>query len=568
MRLYMQIRHLKIHNFRGIKEIEWIPRTNLLCLLGPNDSTKTTILDAIEYCLWPRYNIFVYDTDFYNSDISSPIIIEVTLGDLPEQIIQDDGYGLCLRGWCADSTINDEPSDEDEKVITVRFQVTGDFEPSWSVINDRLPEGKKFSSKARESIGVSRLGSYLDRHLRWCRGSALTSMTEKYESIIGLLNTASKAIKDSIKLQDIPEQLKQAADEAQNIAKKYGISPIGKYLPRLDTQAVSIGEGGFSLHDGLVPLNRFGAGTRRLLILGLQLNLMNRGSIILIDEIEYGLAPYKIRHILNLLKHEINSAVNKLGQLFLTTHAPITIVELECENLYIVGNVAGITSIKQIDSYLQPYIRKLPESFFSKKVIVCEGKTEVGLLRAFDNWWDNVMGLCSFALAGVVPAPGRGHEAPKIAKMFNELGYDVALLVDSDESLSIGDAVLTDMGILVLKWDNECSIEERICLDLPWAGVIRLVELAIDIKSCEHVISVINNNLNNGDTITDNKSEWEDTECLRKAIAKAAKKTSWFKNTSYGKEVGNIVIENIESMGNTDTILKLKKLRNWIDDSK
>jgi len=49
----------------------------------PGDSTKTTILDAIELCLYPRAYFLADDSDFFNLDVEEPIRIIVTLTDLP-----------------------------------------------------------------------------------------------------------------------------------------------------------------------------------------------------------------------------------------------------------------------------------------------------------------------------------------------------------------------------------------------------------------------------------------------------------------------------------------------------
>ncbi|WP_429031445.1 hypothetical protein [Bradyrhizobium sp. I1.14.4] len=57
-------------------EMGTIPGVN--CLIGPGDSTKTTVLDAIELCLNPRSYIFADDRDFFDLDIKAPIRITVT----------------------------------------------------------------------------------------------------------------------------------------------------------------------------------------------------------------------------------------------------------------------------------------------------------------------------------------------------------------------------------------------------------------------------------------------------------------------------------------------------------
>nr|WP_309476383.1 ATP-binding protein [Escherichia coli] len=42
---------VEIQNFRSIRLLTWLPSPGLNCLIGPGDSGKTTILDAIDLCL-------------------------------------------------------------------------------------------------------------------------------------------------------------------------------------------------------------------------------------------------------------------------------------------------------------------------------------------------------------------------------------------------------------------------------------------------------------------------------------------------------------------------------------
>lgn len=96
----MKIRHIKIERFRGIQGLEWRVGGDFVCLVGParfdaplktgvcsgqGVSTKTTILDAVEFALSPRWNIPFDDSDFYDTNTSAPILITVTVGELPEE---------------------------------------------------------------------------------------------------------------------------------------------------------------------------------------------------------------------------------------------------------------------------------------------------------------------------------------------------------------------------------------------------------------------------------------------------------------------------------------------------
>jgi hypothetical protein len=49
-----RIRHVQIENFRCIQHLVWVPSPGINCLIGPGDSGKSSILDAIDYCLGAR----------------------------------------------------------------------------------------------------------------------------------------------------------------------------------------------------------------------------------------------------------------------------------------------------------------------------------------------------------------------------------------------------------------------------------------------------------------------------------------------------------------------------------
>ncbi|MBR1071232.1 ATP-dependent endonuclease, partial [Bradyrhizobium liaoningense] len=113
----MRIVRVEIINFRGIKQISWHPAPETNCLVGPSDSGKTTVIDAIELAFAPR-NSLTFDTDFYAVDPkANPIAITVTIGDLPTEFLKEDRYGHYLRGWDeAGKKLEDDP-DEGKRVF-------------------------------------------------------------------------------------------------------------------------------------------------------------------------------------------------------------------------------------------------------------------------------------------------------------------------------------------------------------------------------------------------------------------------------------------------------------------
>jgi putative ATP-dependent endonuclease of OLD family len=74
------IRRVTVANFRGIREATWLlPDRRFVCLVGAGDSTKTTLLDAIQLVLGDRRNATFSDIDLNNCDVSRKILLQVLL---------------------------------------------------------------------------------------------------------------------------------------------------------------------------------------------------------------------------------------------------------------------------------------------------------------------------------------------------------------------------------------------------------------------------------------------------------------------------------------------------------
>ena len=66
---------------------------------GCGDSGKSSILDSIDLCLGARRNIQFTDSDFHKVDVTSPILIRITVVELDDGLKNLDAYGLYLRGF-------------------------------------------------------------------------------------------------------------------------------------------------------------------------------------------------------------------------------------------------------------------------------------------------------------------------------------------------------------------------------------------------------------------------------------------------------------------------------------
>lgn len=565
----MQIRRISIQRFRGIRSLEWTLTAPMVCLIGANDSTKTTILDAIEYTLSPRWNISFADTDFYQGDTSQAIEIIVTVGQLPDKITSLNKFGEELNGWNENNELTDEPG-QNEAVISIRLRVDASLEPEWVVITNRNPDGTRISAKDRELLGIGRVGSYVDRELAWGRGSALSKFTGDMGTLSAILAQANRTARQAVAGATLSE-LQSAATRAQTLVGQLGVQPKNQYQPALDAQSVSVNTSGLALHDGEIPLRQLGLGSRRLVALALQKETTKEGAILLIDEIEHGLEPHRLRQLIRMVHPQSNSDGGVLGQTILTTHSPIAIVESKALELHVVRSNGGNTYVKQVSSELQALVRAVPEAFLARKIIVCEGKTEVGILRALDRWWANQNEGKSFAYWGVVAVDGGGcTEAPKKAINLRALGYEVLLLVDSDAPIEPSRTIVESSGVTVIEWADNMNTETRICSDLTWNMLGNVLNLVIDDDNKQSILDQIGNKLGRktgelGDCVIDNWLSLEpDQTKIRLAIGKAAHSKSWFKRTDLGELLGDVVATDLINVTGTDLHTKLTQLKDWV----
>jgi hypothetical protein len=191
----MQIRHLRIVNFRGIASLSWTPDGGFCCLIGPGDSGKSSILDAAEACLSSRWFVFT-ESDFTGTDTSNPIVVEATLGELSNSLKSDERFGLYIRGWTDSGELRDEPENNDEPVLTVRLTVDATMEPVWDLVCDRADDPRVLSNRDRALFGVVRLAGDDARQLSWGQGSILARLTGSNDEAASRLALAYKAARE------------------------------------------------------------------------------------------------------------------------------------------------------------------------------------------------------------------------------------------------------------------------------------------------------------------------------------------------------------------------------------
>lgn len=554
-----KIHTLKISNYRGIKKLEHVFDTkSFICLIGRGDSGKTTLLQAIAAVLSPNWDYKFYDSDFYEGKIENDIVIEASLYDLPDELLTDSKYGLHKRLLTSDNQIIDDLSEEDDQsrdILTVKLVVKEDLEPQWFVTNNReSQEDMEIRHADRRRLNVFIVSDYIDRHFTWGKGTPLYSLLKMDGNDFDTNNILLKAHRDAAK--SVKELSTSSSgpiiDIIGNIKKTAGslglsLETIDAYI---DFKNLLLNEGSVALHDDMgIPYRLKGKGTKRLLSIAIQLEIAKqKGGIILIDEIEQGLEPDRIKFLVRCLKESKN------GQVFITTHSNNVLVELSAVDIFLKKKEEE--KLIFFDEDFQGCLRNNPNAFFAKRVLVCEGATEVGICRALDDHrisdaQDNI------ELLGISLVDGKGNEFIKYCTKFKEAGYDVCAFCDSDlGDISDKKEELRDKGVIVVDCEKGNAIEQQLFQDLSWQNVISLLEYAVVENKKQNIFAQLD--------IKD-FDELSDTVAERERIGNKAAKKGWFKRIDHGEKVGRIWFESLEELDGTTLGDEYEELMKWIN---
>lgn len=569
-----RIRKVEIRNFRGIRHLEWCPADGINCLIGPGDSGKSSILDAIDICLGARRNIQFTDADFHRLEVENQISIDLTLGELDDALKNIDTYGLFVRGFNVETCeVEDEPSTNTETVLTLRLVVASDLEPVWTLVSERSEAqgvSRNLTWGDRVRLAPTRIGTMADYHLGWRRGSVLNRVSEERADASAALAKAGRDARAAFG-NEAQAQLGETLGIVAATAKELGI-PIGENIKAmLDAHSVSFSGGTISLHDeDGIPLRGLGIGSTRLLIAGLQRVAASRSPIILVDELEHGLEPHRIIRFLGSLG---SKETTPPLQAFMTTHSPVALRELSGSQLFVtrVSNECHYILPIGTDNDIQSTIRLYPDAFLAHQVLVCEGATEVGLMRGLDQF-RSANGNLSISAHGTALIDCGGGEADKPFKRagaFHMLGYLSGIIRDDDVKATPGTSdTYIKAGGHLFEWRHGRTLEDELFLCLSDDAVIKLVDLAIEIHGEDLIDQHIKTTAKGSKSLNDLQMEalMDDLSPeTRHILGKAAqiKKNGWFKSISWMEEAArNIVGPDLDN-AEPEFRLIIESIFNW-----
>ncbi|RKP48275.1 ATP-dependent nuclease [Trinickia fusca] len=571
----MYIKQLRIERFRGIGYLKWAPKRGVNCLIGAGDSGKTTILDAIDLVFAERHTATFGDLDFYKGDPSKGLRIIAVVADLPREFLSDDRYGLTLSGWEeATGKWKEEPNEAAgiTPVLTVALEVDSALEPNWHILvrrNGGNDKTKRIPFDDRKLLSPARLGVYADRHLSWGRGSALQRVGSHPEQLPSTLNELARKARQAFG-EEGAKEFKELTDIVEPEIKKLGVLFDVGPSANLDHAQISMGASGVALHDGDIPVRCMGTGSSRLAVAALQATNSASRLFFLVDELEYGLEPHRS----SLLISHLRSRVKTSGQVFVTTHSSSVLRDLRFDEVFVcrrnradgVVNAFTCNGEPTSSKNARRFVRDRGEAFLAKTVLVCEGQTEVALMKGLSSTLP-----IDFHSLGVVFVDGGGDPSVfDVALYFARLGYRTAVLTDSDKPTAPATIkALRDLQVPHFAWGGGNCTEVELFSGLPIAQRRDLFRLVLSDDGYDAAAglgqlgSVFKTTFSDVDSVTAHLNNDEPA----KKIGLQANCHRWMKDHyDLCYAIGEQILSEALASGTGSCVALLQRVNKWIDD--
>lgn len=539
----MFIRSLTIERFRGLEHFEWQPPARVNCLVGPGDVGKSTVLSAIELLLDSRPTPTVSEYDYHRRRVEQGFEITAVLGDLDDAVLSAI-RNAPLQGWLEGAIRSLPDEDGAEPVLVARVLGSPELEVSHVLLAPGDAEDIRFGVAYRRLLLLSPVasGARASTEFRLGRGTLLDRHAGG-TTLRAALRSAVSAASANLRL---PQEAEEALERLRSLFKDVGL-PDALHLSIITPQGwsllalVGLLEGARA--DEAVPLAMAGAGTRQLALFRLAAALMEGSPLVVLDEPELGLEPYRQRRLVA----EIRTAIGDHGQAFLTTHSPAVLGALSVNEIS--RSALGINPVGLHGSHMERVLKQAPDALLSRLPVLCEGATEAGFLAPVLNRFAADAALPDLDALGIRLIERGGQPAIlDEADAFLQAGLGCGVFVDNETDHSGRRAALSIQPRCAFgSWSGVRNIEEAVATWLPWHQLTCVLELAADLRASDvdDLLRQIGECIgtpgtNTIDTLRATSGEGPTRDAM--ACAMQLRDAPWFKTFVGGSALGELLL--------------------------
>jgi putative ATP-dependent endonuclease of OLD family len=397
----MRVRAIEIWRFRGIKHVRLTPGSRNV-LLGPNNSGKSTILEALDLVLYSglgRPRPAPTEVDYFARDPTAGFRIEVVLGALDTSflaLVRDH-----LEGWdSAQRVVTPSPDGVGiESAVRIAAVGTPDFELLHQFAKEES-DGARVGRDVRGQVGWVFDGRLRDpsRQLAFYQGGLLDQLFG--DTDLGpAVDTLRLAVADGAKGVNADGAVRPELEKlGQDLIDLGLLEPaqapafeMGSVSERELLQALRLGLP--SPHAASIPIERQGRGAQRLLLTATLMRIsekLGRPIIGGFEEPEEALEPLRQAQ----LSRMIRALAEADGQVFIVTHSPDIVRSFSADDLLLVEQSEEGVEAEALSERLTPALRQAYErriwgpivgALFARVAVLGEGPGDVAV---FDTFWE------------------------------------------------------------------------------------------------------------------------------------------------------------------------------------
>lgn len=525
-----------IRRYRGLREFTWEPSVGVNCLIGPADTGKSTVLAAISFLLAPYPVGPCSEFDYYQRRVHDAFEIEACISAPDLRILAGERLTPPLRGWLNGQVVPLPDEGGADPILVVRARGTADME----ALHEILPaagDAVSFSVGLRKRLALARLSGE-DRAPRDLRAGA-GSLVDRFLSGADMRAPLHRAVADASRNIQLPGDVREGMARMAALFDRAGL-PSDLHLGIVPMTGTSL-PGMVALLQGrdpaeAIPIAMSGTGTKQLALLELSSALAGEEPVIIIDEPERGLEPYRQR----VAARRIVELTGPRGHAFATTHSPAVLGCMPASGVWRLRQDAA--PVRIAEGALQGLLKSDPEAFLSPMPIFCEGATEVGLLEV----------LLPARLGSPLDALGLhmvdGNGQPDVlAKVsaFADAGLRCGAFLDNEAQHPERRARLEQRCTLFV-WEDLCNVEEAVAGHLPIARLPTVIDWAASAQRIEarHLAVQVRDNLAGARSHDIGELVVEFGEAaVRRALCEAMVRRRWFKSVDGGRLLAQRLIE-------------------------
>lgn len=453
----MKINRVHIKNYKSIKNLEFKPSPKMNVFIGENGVGKSNIIEAIYWLLGPVYPTFNKTTaqDRYHGTKENDISITLDFDDeytlrLAEKWFDRDYREKCGLSYSKTSSlemgyINNECRQKYcSAYLDIRRNIV-DYLPSnrWSLLG-------RFLQDVNDRFILEKITT--DGHEEYKSEKLMRDLTKlRDELLFSVVNEDGKKILPEFLTYVSSECAKQLNRDPKDFKLDLNIYDPWNYYKTLQI-LVTDPECELDFQSSSMGMGMQAALSIAILKAYSKLKLANNTPIF-IDEPELFLHPQAQRNFYNILNELANSGT----QIFLTTHSPAFINLANFDQIFLVRKnkedgtylrTANPTDFvtdlknrhninKSISELMEMYAyaydntgdtQKANEAFFSKKIILVEGASEVLIIPYFFK----LLGFDYIAENISIVQCGGKSEIDRFYRLYSEFGIPCFIIFDGD----------------------------------------------------------------------------------------------------------------------------------------